>query len=115
MADLAENLDLELKETPLFKKDGTIPEIGRESAISQAAFKLKDGDIVGDSVVEGKKGYYVIALKDKKIPADDEISENIKSVKDQLFRTKQSEMYVSWIDKLKSKSTIEIQPGLIDG
>ena len=115
IVDIAKEKGLELKETPFFKKDGNIEGLGRESELAAAAFKLSETNNVASEVVKGNGGYYVVSLKERKVPTDDVITENMASVKETLSRTKQSEFYTAWVEKLKSDSTIEIQPGLLEG
>ncbi|MBF0412336.1 MAG: SurA N-terminal domain-containing protein [Desulfamplus sp.] len=106
----------DVKSTPLFKKDGNIPELGREPEIASAAFKLSEKNRLVSEVIKASDGsYYVIAFKEKKIPGEDIITENLASMKKQLISTKQGAIYRAWIDQLKKSSKIEIKPGLIDG
>ena len=115
IVEIAKEKGLELKETPFFKKDGNIEGLGRESELAAAAFKLSETKKIVSEVVKGNGGYYVVSLKERKVPTDDVITENMASVKETLSRTKQSELYTAWVEKLKSDSTIEIQPGLLEG
>lgn len=112
---IADEKEVELKETPLFKKDGNIEGLGREPEVASAAFNLSESQPLAQEVVEGSAGYYVVALKERKVPADEEITENMTSTKETLSRNKQSQIYTAWMEQLKTKSTIEIEPGLIDG
>ncbi|MBF0203442.1 MAG: SurA N-terminal domain-containing protein [Desulfamplus sp.] len=106
----------DIKSTPLFKKDGDIPDLGREPEISAAAFKLSEKNRLVSEIIKTSGGsYYVIAFKEKKIPGEDVIIENLDSVKKQLVQTKQGAIYTEWIEQLKSRSKIEIKPELIDG
>ncbi|MBF0573720.1 MAG: SurA N-terminal domain-containing protein [Desulfamplus sp.] len=111
----AKEKGFDVKSTPLFKKDGNIADIGSEPEIASAAFKLSEKNRLVSEVIKSSDGsYYVIAFKEKKIPDEAVIKENIESVKKQLVNTKQGAVYASWIEQLKSKSKIEIKEGLID-
>ncbi|MBF0234484.1 MAG: SurA N-terminal domain-containing protein, partial [Desulfamplus sp.] len=115
-ADVAKEQGLEVKSTPLFKKDGDIADLGREPEIASAAFKLSEKNrLVSEEVKAADGSYYIIVFKEKKIPGEDIITENLESVKKELLRTKQGQTYASWIEQLKSNSSIEIEPGIIDG
>ncbi|MBF0258824.1 MAG: SurA N-terminal domain-containing protein [Desulfamplus sp.] len=115
-ADAAKEQGLEVKSTPLFKKDGDIADLGREPEIASAAFKLSEKNrLVSEEVKAADGSYYIIVFKEKKIPGEDIITENLESVKKELLRTKQGQTYASWIEQLKSNSSIEIEPGIIDG
>ncbi|MBF0230412.1 MAG: SurA N-terminal domain-containing protein [Desulfamplus sp.] len=114
--NLAKEKGFEVKSTSLFKKDGNIADIGREPEIASAAFKLSEKNRLVSEVIKSSDGsYYVISFKEKKIPGEAIITENIEPVKKQLVTTKQGTVYTSWIEQLKSKSKIEIKEGLIDG
>ncbi|MBF0378489.1 MAG: SurA N-terminal domain-containing protein [Desulfamplus sp.] len=114
--NLAKEKGFEVKSTSLFKKDGNIADIGREPEIASAAFKLSEKNRLVSEVIKSSDGsYYVIAFKEKKIPGEAVITENIEPVKKQLVNTKRGAVYTSWIEQLKSKSKIEIKEGLIDG
>ncbi len=115
IAVLAKEKGLELKSTSLFKKYDNIDELGREPEIVAAAFNLSEKNKLASEVIKGNGGYYVIALKEQKEPSDEAIQENMKSSKTSLSQTKQAKVYASWIEKLRSSSIIEIEPGVIDG
>ncbi|SLM28253.1 PpiD1 [Desulfamplus magnetovallimortis] len=114
MAKIAEEKGFELKTTSLFKKDGNIKELGRQPEIAAAAFKLSEKKRLASEIVKSNDGYYVVYLKEKITPSDDVVNENLDSVKEQLLLDKKSEIYASWMEKLKKESVIEIEPGLID-
>ncbi|MBF0201978.1 MAG: SurA N-terminal domain-containing protein [Desulfamplus sp.] len=111
----AQERGFELHDTPFFKKDGVIEGLGREPALAEAAFRLSDVKRLPDDIIKGNGGYYVIFLKERKTPSLDMIKENISSARKTIQGYKQSEMYASWMEKLKKESIIEIEPGLIDG
>lgn len=114
LEDAVKDSALVLKETPLFLKNGNIPELGRNPEIADAAFKLSEKDWLYAEVLKGAEGYYVISYKDKKVPEPSVVKENIDSVKDRLTRTKQGRTYEAWIQALKDKSKIEIQDGFLN-
>lgn len=114
-SDIAIEQGFEVKSTPLFKKDGQIAELGRQPELAAAAFKLSEKNRLVSEVTKAYDGsYYVISFKEKKMPGEDIIIENLDSVKADLFRTKQGELYTSWMGQLRSNSKVEIEPGLLD-
>jgi len=114
-ADAAREKGFDVKSTPLFKKDGNIDELGSQPEIAAAAFKLSERNRVVSEVIKAYDGsYYVAIFKEKKMPGEDIIAENLDSVKTELAKRKQGEVYTSWMEQLRSNSKIEIQPGLID-
>ncbi|MBF0469623.1 MAG: peptidylprolyl isomerase, partial [Desulfamplus sp.] len=115
-ADAALEKGFDVQSTPLFKKDGDIADLGSQPEIASAAFKLSEKNRLVSEVTKASDGsYYVILFKEKKMPGEDIVTENLDSVKKQLSATKQGEIYTSWIEQLRSSSKIEIEPGLIDG
>lgn len=83
---IAEGNGLEIEETTFFSIDEEIPGIGWSYEIIKAAFTLKEGMI--SFPIYTPKGYYIIALKEKRngyIPSFEEIEPSIKK---QLIKTK---------------------------
>jgi len=95
--------------TGLFKRNEAIPEIGQEKEINKAAFELTQSDPIGYTVYKGYKGYYVIRLKERIQPDDDEFKESLKSVKDTIRQNRESRFFDDWIKRLKMNSKIEIE------
>ncbi len=110
---LADIESLSLKSTALFGKKGTTPELGQSPEIIEAAFQLKD-KALHPGVLKGHDGYYLIALKERKVPEEAQVQENLEDVKKQLLSMKQNSAYAEWIAALKNKSNIEIEAGLLD-
>ena len=87
--------------------------MGQSPEIVEAAFQLKDKALY-PGVLKGHDGYYLISLQERKVPEEAQVQENIENVKTQLLSMKQNSAYAEWITALKDKSTIEIEPGLLD-
>jgi peptidyl-prolyl cis-trans isomerase D len=102
-----------LKSTTLFDKKGRIPELGQSPEIVEVAFQLGD-NAFHPGVLKGNDGYYLISLKEKKVPGEAQVQENLADVKQQLVSMKQNAVYADWIAALKNKSTIEIEMGILD-
>ena len=111
---LAISENMPLKSTALFTRQRrSIPELGQSPEIIAKAFELK-GEGLYPGVLKGNDGYYLISLKEKKTPTEAEVKEHLADVKNQLKSMKQNAAYTEWIAALKSKSTIEIQPDILD-
>ena len=95
--------------TGFFKRNESIPEIGNEEAINKAAFELTENEPLGYTVYQGYKGYFVIKLKNRKQPDDDEFQESLSSVKDTIRQNRESRFFDDWIKGLKMNSKIEIE------
>jgi peptidyl-prolyl cis-trans isomerase D len=70
---------IEIKETGLFAANQSIPEIGWNFQFLQAAFNLEEGEI--SEITEMPDGYYILRLKEKKIPYVPEFIEAKDKVK----------------------------------
>ena len=102
-----------LKSTELFGRRGTIPELGQSPEIIKAAFELKENTF-HPAVLKGNDGYYLISLKERKVPGEDDVKKNLADVMEQIKSMKQNAAYGEWLAALKEKSTIEIQPDILD-
>ncbi len=99
--------ELEVKTTDFFKRTGAIPEIGYEQEITKAAFQLTRENPYPDSPLKSRKGYYIIALKEKKLPEAEEFENQKDSVEKQLLRQKEFKTLEKWIAQLRESSEIE--------
>ncbi len=102
------------KSTGFFKRNASIPEIGYEQEISQAAFLLSKENPVPEKPLKGKNGYYVIRFKDRKLPEATEFEKEKSSVKDRLLRQKQYKIFETWLTQLREKSKITRQEDLLN-
>jgi peptidyl-prolyl cis-trans isomerase D len=114
LEDLASALGREVATTDYFKRTGSIPGLGFEKQISETAFELSDQKPVADSAVKGTQGYYVIRLKDKKVPPPEEFEKEKGAVKDELIRRKQIKTFEAWLAKHRSESEIVIEEGFTE-
>jgi peptidylprolyl isomerase/peptidyl-prolyl cis-trans isomerase D len=97
---------LEIQETGLIQLQSYVSGIGRDAGFSGTAFKLEVGDVSGP--VEGTRGYYLIKVIDR-TEVDEETmnSDEIESIKQELYRSKQQQMFAAWYNDLKEKAQIE--------
>ncbi len=101
-------------ETGLFSRKGAIPKIGSEPLISQSTFELSVQKPLLDRVVQGKQGWYVIQLKDRKSPPEDGFAKQKESILKSLSDQKKQAAFQSWLADLKARSNIEINQELIN-
>lgn len=97
------------KISEFFKRSGAIPDIGYEKEISEAAFKFSGEKKVADAVIKGKKGYYVIAFKEKKEPLPEEFEKEKDKTKERLLQQKKYKTFDAWLSELKGRSEISIE------
>ncbi len=114
LPQLAKDNNLEIKATPLFSRNGKIEDIGNSSEFIQAGFSLNENKKIFPEIVETGLGYYLIGFKEKKLPGDSEISENMKNLKNQIAIRKQNQLFQAWISELKKKYTIHYDPQILN-
>ncbi len=114
LAQIAKDNRLELKTTPLFSRNGTIEDIGNSPEFIQAGFSVNENQKIFPEIIEAPTGYYLVGFKEKKIPSDSEMTENMTDLKQQIAQRKQSQAFQSWITELKKRYTIEYDPQLLN-
>lgn len=105
--------NLKPTQTGYFKRNDPIPKIGYEPAVSEAAFKLTEASRYPENVVQGPKGYYLIAYRDKKNPDASQLDGMRAQMKEQLLQKKESKIFSDWLAQLKQKSDIRIEQNLL--
>lgn len=110
----AKNRKLDAKTTGLFKRFGSIPGIGFEQQILDAAFSLDRSQPLPDAVVKGRKGYYVIGLKDRQEPDLKEFESKKSETKSGIISRKRQKLMDEWFARLRQQSEISIEEGFLD-
>lgn len=87
LEDAAKNNDLGIKETGLFSREDAIDGIGRETAISTAAFALEEGQLARP--IQTTQGIFLFALKERQESRLPELSE-VKAAVEQTYRVDQA-------------------------
>ena len=105
---------LKVETTGFFKRNGSIQNIGFENEIAKAAFLLSKKKKLHDDVIKGKKGYYVIRFKNRKLPPIAEFAEKKKDIAERLLQQKKFQTFNTWVAQLKSKSEISIEDGFLN-
>ncbi|MCF8112415.1 MAG: SurA N-terminal domain-containing protein [Desulfotignum sp.] len=111
---LAQKKNLTLSFTELFTRNDFVQEIGRSADFNRAAFTLTKIDPLYPEVLKTDKGFYIISFKEKQVPVTDEIRENLSDIRQQLLEAKQRQYYQAWINELRNKSQIEIDPQFVN-
>ena len=111
---LAKDNLLTLKSTELFTRNSRVEEVGNSPEFVQASFLLNENNKIHPEIIEVSSKYYVVGFKEKKIPEESEIIENIKTIKDEITWNKQSQYYQAWINELKSQSKINYDPEILN-
>ncbi len=107
----AENKMLELTPTTtgFFKRNDSIPKIGFEREISDIAFGLTRDKKLPEKVIKGKKGYYVIQFRERKVSKSEEFNKEKEAIKQRLIQQKQSRTFDALLTQIKSRSEISIK------
>ncbi len=106
--------NLILTTTGFFKRNDSIPHIGFEPKISEEAFKLSSKKEFTEKPIKGKKGYYVIKLKEKKWPDPEGFGKEKASITKRLLQQKKSKSFDSWLSRIKSQSEIIIEDSFLN-
>jgi peptidyl-prolyl cis-trans isomerase D len=102
------------KETKSFDRSSRGTDLGIDSEVVQAAFGLSMGNALSAEPIQGRKGFYVIRLLEKKAPDAALFDKEKERIKTQLARQKESQTFSQWLSQLKAKSTIERNNQLIE-
>jgi len=105
----SDKLGKKIISTGFFKRNDSIPDIGREQEINVNAFKLSKKNDLPESIIEGVKGYYVVMFKDRKSPDPKEFEKEKASVSETLLLQKKNSIFEKWLTALKDKSEISIE------
>lgn len=102
--------NLSVSTTDWFSRNEPVREIGRSESFSKAAFSLTAEQPLHPEVLQTNQGFFIIAYNDRKMPDPEEIRDNLTEIKAQLLQAKQGQYFQAWINELKEKSTIDINP-----
>ena len=94
--------------TVLFQRRGSIPDLGFESAISAAAFKLTAEQPLAAEVIQGSKGVFVIRLQERQLPTAEAFESAKTATMEQLQQRKTQQLLAGFADKLREGSQIEL-------
>ncbi len=105
----SKNFHLTPASTGFFKRNASIPIIGFEQAISEAAFKLSKEKNLPETVIKGKKGYYVIRFRERKVSESGDFEAEKAAIKQRLLQQKQARTFEAYVAEIKSRSEISIK------
>ena len=113
LIEAGQRLNIQTAEAGFFKRTGGIPKIGYEPRISEIAFELSMKQPLAEQVVEGKQGWYVIRLKERKSPPNEAFNKEKSATKNRLSEQRKQFVFQKWIADLRSRSTVTINQDLI--
>ncbi|KJS32592.1 MAG: hypothetical protein VR64_05780 [Desulfatitalea sp. BRH_c12] len=100
-------------QTGFFKRAGSIPEIGYEQGISEAAFALGSDKTLPDQIFEGAKGWYVIQLKERRPPSEEGFNKEKSAIVSRLTEQKKQTTLQQWLADLRAHGTVEVNYDLV--
>ncbi|MCP4748357.1 MAG: hypothetical protein GY874_19810 [Desulfobacteraceae bacterium] len=110
---LLEKYKVKEMDTGFFKRSASIPKIGYERQIIDVAFKLTKENPLGKEPVQGRQGWYVLRLKERKPASEDLYEKEKQSIISRLTNQKKQAAMKQWIDDLKSHGKIDINEELV--
>jgi peptidyl-prolyl cis-trans isomerase D len=113
VASVSRKFKIPVKQTGFFKRNGSIPEIGDESDIAGSAFKLSEKTKLPEEVIKGQKGYYVISFRKRREPSLEGFEKEKTAIKDRLQQQKTIKTVDAWLTRLRDKSEISIEEGIL--
>jgi len=105
---LAKQNNLTLESSDLFTRSQPVKGIGSAPELTQAAFALDKMHSIHTGVLEIGQYFYIIGFKEKQMPEDTRIVQEIEKTKEQIAYMKQGQYYRSWIEELKSEAQIDV-------
>ena len=107
--EIAHSRGLTVKQTGLFKRDATVPEIGSDPSFSKAAFELTSTNSNVSQPVRGSAGFYLLHLLERKAPAADGFETEKDDIQKMLLQQKQRTVMQDWMDSRKADSQITVE------
>jgi len=105
----SKKFNLTVADTPFFKRNDSIPEIGYEQQIAGAAFKLTEKKRFPEETLKGSKGIYVIRYKKRKMPDSDGFEKEKAQIIENQLKNKKIKVFNEWLSNLREKSDISIE------
>ncbi|SDU35982.1 peptidylprolyl isomerase [Desulfobacula phenolica] len=111
---LANDHKLNIKSTELFIRNGNVEGVGNSPEFIQASFSLNNNNTIYPEIIKTSGGFCIIGLKERQLPEESEISENINSVKDEIIWRKQAQSFQAWVAELKKQCEINYDPEFLN-
>jgi len=100
---------LTVEQTGYFKRNQSVPKIGFEQGVIDAAFGLSEKKKYPDQVISGGKGSYVIRLRGRKVPGLEGFDQEKKQIAGNLLQNKKFKAFAEWLAKIRESSEIFIE------
>ena len=107
-------LNLEVKSTESFKRFGSIPGIGFEQSLNEAAFSLGPSNPLPENAIKGKKGFYIIRFKEAQIPDEKSFEAKKQEITSRLLAQKRQQLMMEWYAWLRQQGEVVVEEGYIN-
>lgn len=111
---LAKDHQLNFNSTELFTRNGNVEGVGNSPEFIQAGFSLNENNTIYPETIKTSAGFYIIGFKERQLPEESEISENLNSVKDEIIWRKQAQSLQAWMAELKKQYEINYDPEILN-
>ena len=115
MEELSGDFNVMVSESDFFRRNQSIPDIGYEPEIASAAFSLSPERKYPEKILEGNRGYFIIAFQERKEPDTSEFEKDRENIRRQLMTRKQMKTFEDWMTQIRNNSKISIQDNVITG
>lgn len=95
----------EVKNISGVNNTGVLPGLGRQFAVSNAAYSLQIGKI--SDAVRGDNGYYVLKVTNRQVPDDAKVKQELPDIMKKLRNQKKAMNYYQWLAKIRNDADVE--------
>jgi peptidyl-prolyl cis-trans isomerase D len=115
MEEISEEFDVAVTESDFFRRNQTIPNLGYEPEISNAAFDLSHENRYPEKILKGRNGYYIIGFQDRKEPDTGDFEKEKENIQQRLMVQKQMKTFEDWMTQTRNNSKISINDNAVTG
>lgn len=99
----AQEINLPVKETPLFSRESYVAELGMAQSLKDAAFSLEK-DAIANEVVSLDMGFYIIRSLESPKLDEEKFNQEKEAFSQQLLEEKRNQVFNTFFETLKNKA-----------
>ena len=107
LKQIADALDMEVKETELVSRKDYIQGVGRDTAFLARAFTGEVGSTTGPVSLKDKDAYAFLRILDHKTPSEEEFEQKKDSLLEEMLGKRQQDIFNYWFTALRESAEIE--------
>lgn len=111
---VAKTLQMKVETTKMFNRSGNVENTANSAEFIKAGFTLSEKNRLYSDVVSTPEGFYVIYLKERKLPLADEIKKNLEGIKNRIRYQKSLGAFEQWLEASKKHLAIKINPSILN-